>query len=148
MEEEGETGWAKAFPPPDDDDEGIEGEVQPEVARPRRWLVRVLAISVVLLLGASLVGAVVVKPASAADSIEQFCNRVKVYAEAGRALSEPAVASNLVSHAPREIRGVVKTTVVMARLDDKGRQQYVSNHPTEADDPALFQEWLTVQCNL
>jgi hypothetical protein len=147
MEEQGKTGWWQAPPPPDDGQ--IAGDhVEPPAVRPRRWLVRALAVSIVVLLGASVAAAAVVRADNAVDSVDQFCNRIKVYAEAGRALSEPAVASSLVNHAPREIRGVVKTTVVMARLDDNGRQRYVSTHPDEADNPALFQEWLTVQCNL
>jgi hypothetical protein len=130
------------------DDDVSGGEIQHAGARPRRTITVILAAAIAILLGASLVGVAVIKPHSSPDSVGQFCNRVKVYAEAGRELSEPAVASSLVKHAPLQVRQVVKTTVVMMRLDDKGRQQYVLSHPNNADDPALFQEWLTVQCNL
>ena len=124
-----------------------EGEPARRPAPPRR-LVAALGVTIVILFATSVVGAALVKSGTSPDSVAQFCNRMKVYAEAGRPLSNPAVGSSLVSHAPREIRNVVKTTVVMARLDDSGRQRYVTSHPDEADNPSLFQEWLTVQCNL
>jgi hypothetical protein len=80
------------------------------------------------------------------DSSGAFCNRIKVYAYGGHTFDEPSVGNDLVTHAPTEIKGVVRTVVLLTGLDPYQRQVYLDQHPTEAENPAIFEAWLSQHC--